>query len=113
MSLKSWQKHFGNKTMLASIFVLFAMTISTADAAGICDVVKDGLVACYPFNGNANDASGNGNNGTVNSATLTTDRFGYTDSAYQFNGKDSFILVPDATILNPATQTISVWVKGS
>jgi hypothetical protein len=34
----------------------------------------DGLVAWYPFNGNANDESGNGNDGTVNGATLTADR---------------------------------------
>ena len=49
--------------------------------------LKDGLVAYYPFNGNANDESGNGNNGTVNGATLTTDRFGNTNKAYSFNGK--------------------------
>ena len=44
-----------------------------------------GLVAYYPFNGNANDASGNNFNGVVNGATLTTDRFGNANSAYQFN----------------------------
>ena len=38
--------------------------------------LDSGLVAYYPFNGNANDESGNGNNGTVNGATLTADRFG-------------------------------------
>jgi len=37
---------------------------------------KDGLVGWWPFNGNANDESGNGNHGTVNGATLTTDRNG-------------------------------------
>lgn len=47
------------------------------------------LVASYPFNGNANDASGNGNNATVNGATLTTDRFGNANSAYSFNGTDT------------------------
>ena len=36
---------------------------------------KNGLVGYWPFNGNANDASGNGNNATVNGATLTNDRF--------------------------------------
>jgi hypothetical protein len=41
--------------------------------------VTTGLVAYYPFNGNANDESGNGNNGTVNGATLTSDRFGNTN----------------------------------
>jgi hypothetical protein len=30
----------------------------------------NGLVGWWPFNGNANDESGNGNNGTVNGATL-------------------------------------------
>ena len=45
-----------------------------------------GLVAYYPFNGNANDESGNGNNGTVNGATLTTDRDGNANSAYDFDG---------------------------
>jgi len=49
--------------------------------------LKDGLVAYYPFNGNANDESGNGNNGTVYGATLTTDRFGNTNKAYSFDGK--------------------------
>ena len=39
-------------------------------------VPTDGLVGYWPFNGNANDESGNGNNGTVNGATLTSDRFG-------------------------------------
>lgn len=53
--------------------------------------LSDGLVAYYPFNGDANDESGNGNDGTVNGATLTTDRFGNADSAYSFNGSDDYI----------------------
>lgn len=44
--------------------------------------LTNGLVAYYPFNGNANDTSGNGHNGTANGATLTTDRFGMTNAAY-------------------------------
>lgn len=44
-----------------------------------------GLVAYYPFTGNANDAAG-ALNGTVSGATLTTDRFGNANSAYAFNG---------------------------
>jgi hypothetical protein len=47
-------------------------------------VPKTGLVGWWPFNGNANDESGNGNNGTVNGATLTTDRFGNANGAYNF-----------------------------
>ncbi len=47
--------------------------------------LQQGLVAYYPFNGNANDESGNGNNGVVNGATLTADRFGNVGSAYYFS----------------------------
>ena len=53
--------------------------------------LSDGLVAYYPFNGNADDESGNGNNGKVNGATLTTDRNGNANSAYDFDGNDDFI----------------------
>ena len=49
-------------------------------------VPTNGLVGYWPFNGNANDESGNGNNGTVNGATLTSDRFGNANGAYSFNG---------------------------
>ena len=45
-----------------------------------------GLAAYYPFDGNANDESGNGNDGKVHGATLTKDRFGNPDSAYSFDG---------------------------
>ncbi|OQX75191.1 MAG: hypothetical protein B6D64_12120 [Bacteroidetes bacterium 4484_276] len=54
-------------------------------------IVPPGLVAYYPFNANANDESGNGNDGTVNGATLTTDRFGNENSAYNFDGINDFI----------------------
>ncbi|MCP4711003.1 MAG: hypothetical protein GY869_20455, partial [Planctomycetes bacterium] len=53
--------------------------------------LEDELVAYYPFNGNANDESGNGNNGTVNGASLTKDRFGSADRAYGFDGADDYI----------------------
>ncbi len=55
------------------------------------DPVWSGLVAYYPFNGNANDASGNGNNGTSVGATLTADRFGNPNSAYAFNGSGAYL----------------------
>jgi photosystem II stability/assembly factor-like uncharacterized protein len=45
-------------------------------------------VAFYPFNGNANDESGNGNNGTVTGATLTSDRFNNPNKAYLFDNPD-------------------------
>ncbi len=71
-----------------------------------------GLVAFYPFNGNANDASGNENNGTVNGATLTTDRFGSSGKAYSFDG-NSFIGIPNSPSLASPHQsvTLSAWVR--
>ncbi len=72
----------------------------------------NGLVGWWPFTGNANDLSGNGNNGTVNGATLTTDRFGNTNAAYSFDGVNDFISIPDNNSLDfTTTYTISVWVQ--
>ncbi|MBF0376481.1 MAG: LamG domain-containing protein [Desulfamplus sp.] len=55
--------------------------------------LTDGLVAYYPFNGNANDESGNGNNGAVNGAVLTKDGLGNPNSAYSFDGVNDYISV--------------------
>jgi hypothetical protein len=66
--------------------LVFAFTVISGGLAGAVPVITNGLVAGYEFNGNANDVSGNGNNGVVNGATLTTDRFGNVGSAYAFDG---------------------------
>jgi len=71
----------------------------------------DGLVGWWPFNGNANDNSGNNNNGTVSAATLTVDRFGNPNAAYAFNGYNSKIDVQDAASLRCRKLTLSAWVK--
>jgi len=70
-----------------------------------------GPVAYYPFSGNANDIVGN-NNGTVNGAALTADRFGNVNKAYSFDGVDDHIAVGN---INFATNnyTISFWMKGN
>jgi len=73
-----------------------------------------GLVAWYPFSGNANDFTDNNNNGTVNGATLTTDRFGNPSSAYSFDGVSNNILIHSDTNLAPygkSNYTVSLWVK--
>ena len=53
--------------------------------------LNEGLVAYYPFNGNANDESGNGHHGTVNGATLAEDRFGEDNRSYSFDGENDYI----------------------
>ena len=92
----------------------------TAFAVGLCltanvmaqvpsYVPTNGLVGWWPFNGNANDESGNGNNGTVNGATLTTDRFGNVGKAYSFDGVNDNIRVTNSTSLNSSSVSISGW----
>lgn len=73
--------------------------------------ISERLIAYYPFNGNANDESGNGNNGTVYDATLITDKCGNPNSAYYFDGNDDIIIVDHNSMLNPPNITISVWVS--
>ena len=70
------------------------------------------LVAYFPFDGNAKDATGNGHNGTVNNAQLVNDRFGNQHSAYAFNGTTASIVVPNDTALNFQNSiTINFWMK--
>jgi len=75
--------------------------------------LQNGLVAYYPFCGNANDASGNGNDGVVNGASLTSDRFGVFQSAYIFDGIDDQIVTTFNGVLNTSARTISFWAKTS
>jgi hypothetical protein len=75
----------------------------------------DGLVAWYPFNGNANDESWNGNDGVVNGATLTEDRFANANAAFGFDGVDDYIDCGDPTQgqfeLTNSGLSISAWIK--
>ena len=78
----------------------------------ISDSMSNGLVAYYPFNGNANDESGNGNNGTNNGAVPTFDRFNTPNSALSFDGNNNFVLVPSSSSLNVQNSiTLSAWIK--
>jgi len=80
----------------------------------VCAKTENGLVAYYPFNGNANDESGNGNNGVVNGATLTTDRFGKADSAYSFDGVNDYIDIGQLAKLQDSQEiTVMIWIKKS
>jgi len=75
--------------------------------------LDDGLVAYFPFNGNADEITGNSNDGTVYGATLTTDALGVPDHAYHFNGGQD-IEVPRSAAIEPANQlTVSAWIKPS
>ncbi|MFZ4400682.1 MAG: LamG-like jellyroll fold domain-containing protein [Bacteroidales bacterium] len=74
--------------------------------------LQQGLLVYYPFCGNANDESGNGHDGTVNGATLTTDRFGNLNSAFNFNGLNNYIIASNINFPSSnSSRTISAWVK--
>ncbi len=74
-------------------------------------VPTNGLVGWWPFNGNANDESGNGNHGTVKGAMLTSDRTGNANSAYNFDGLSNWIQVLDNISLQLGNMTMSLWIK--
>ncbi|MDB4805128.1 immunoglobulin domain-containing protein, partial [bacterium] len=75
--------------------------------------LKSGIIAYYPFNGNANDESGNRNDGEVNGAILMKNRFGTQSNAYDFDGINDFIRVKDSKDLRLANTdyTIHLWCK--
>jgi len=71
-----------------------------------------GLLAYYPFTGNANDISGNNNNPVFNNATLTADRSGNPNSAYHFNGSSNYMRIPNTSTINSGnTLSLCVWVR--
>ena len=76
--------------------------------------LNEGLVAHYPFNGNANDVSENGNDGTTyGEIQLIHDRFGNGNCAYEFDGVDDYINCGNDQSLWIGNDdfTISVWIK--
>lgn len=95
------------RKLLFCIVLTFSMSTLYAQVN-----LKNGLVAYYPFNGNANDESGNGNNGIVYNATLTQDRLEKENSAYSFNGYSSYIYTPvDSGFTNQIS--LCAWFKTS
>ena len=99
-------------------------TSATCDSTSVAVTVKrayalpnnlptNGLLGWWPFNGNANDESGNENHGTVNGATLTSDRNGRLNRAYSFDGVDDYILINNSSTLNPSNITLNVWIKAN
>lgn len=90
------------KRLAILVIILNIFLICPLNAQVPSYVPTNGLVGWWPFNGNANDESGNGHNGIINGGiTLTSDRFGNTNKAYYFNGNTSgFIEIPDHDALS-------------
>ena len=105
------ENNFCMKTILQTIsFCVFLLSFGTSKSQTIPSYVPpNGLVGWWPFNGNANDESGNGNNGTVYGPILCTDRFGTSNSAYSFNGTNNYIRISNNPSLNNKNVSISGW----
>ncbi len=97
--------------------ILSVLSISLLALIGSCkksdnSLSDKSLAAHYSLDGNANDLSNNKNNGTVEGAVLTSDRFNAANKAYEFDGINDYIRVPNAPSLNPVNQiTVSAWYK--
>ncbi len=98
-----------NKILL--LIAVATLGLTTATMAQVPSYVPtNGLVGFWPFNGNANDESGNGNNGVNNGATLTTDRIGNANSAYHLDGNGDNIHVANSFFDNGYVGwTITIW----
>jgi hypothetical protein len=75
--------------------------------------LKNGLIAFYPFSGNANDLSGNENHGLKNQVIESPDRIGNSNSSYLFNGIDSYIEMPKLSSVEIGANSfsISLWIN--
>ena len=78
---------------------------------GSCQYDEEGLVAWYPFNGDATDESAYENDGVVAGPTLIEDRFGNPASAYLFEGYDYIDCGNDPSLDLTETATISMWLN--
>jgi len=90
--------------------LLFGMVTFVAHAQVPDYVPTEGLVAWYPFNGNADDESSNGLDGTVDGAELTEDRTGAASNAYAFDGTDR-ISTAGSLFIGQTALTFSAWIQ--
>lgn len=103
--------------MKNKIFILFL--ISNLSFAGTVKaqtvppyVPTAGLLGWYPFNGNANDESGNGHHSTTyNGPVSSADRFGNKQSSYLLDGIDDYIKTNESFYNSSLPHTVSLWWK--
>ncbi|ETR71400.1 MAG: hypothetical protein OMM_02514 [Candidatus Magnetoglobus multicellularis str. Araruama] len=100
-----------NNNILKLLTICFVFFISFSSAKLAMADIYDGLMAWYPFDGDARDASGNGNHGTVKGASLIEDKFGNNNSAYSFeDNKVDRIILPYTVMDNLLSFSISAFV---
>jgi Concanavalin A-like lectin/glucanases superfamily len=126
--VKNVQNNFGMWLFLAALVLGFCLVVASliwvspqyllatkpialSGSTATQPVPTDGLIAYYPFNGNANDESGNGHDGLVYGATLAPDRFGNPERSYRFNGISDYIWTNITASDFTDDFTIAAWVN--
>jgi hypothetical protein len=102
-----------NRWRPITVFNLLVGMLFSLSALGQPTFLKEGLVAYYPFNGNANDESGNLLHGKTISGSpliLGTDRFGEKISALSSSSKQAIVCPTRAFIpITNSPRTVSLW----
>ncbi|WP_066757561.1 LamG-like jellyroll fold domain-containing protein [Crocinitomix algicola] len=89
---------------------LFTLAIVFIAISSNSQIPTDNLILYLPFEGSADDESGNELNGIVEGAELTEDRFGLEDKAYSFDGISDYISIPEDPLMNVEFPfTVSLW----
>ena len=96
------------KKLIYTLTLLFSFLTINAQVN-----LEEGLIAYYPFNGNADDESGNEYHGTTYNLTLVDDKDSNENKAYYFSSDNSVIKIPDVADLRLAATdySISTWVN--
>ena len=97
------------KLLPLSYLLIFSASIAAQS-------LQDSLKAYFPFSGNANDMSGNGNNGMITGAVFSDDAFGNAQSAILMDGVDDYVTIPHQKYLNYDQYqefTISLWIRAA
>jgi trimeric autotransporter adhesin len=96
----------------SSLSILMVLVLCTLVNKSLAQVnLSSGLIAYYPCTGSMADSSGNNHDGIINNASLTSDRFGRSNSAYYVNGSKKGMTVPALGDYGATGITISLWVK--
>ncbi len=75
--------------------------------------ISNGLAAYYPFDGNANDVSGNLRHALANGTPLAPDRFGVPDRAYRFDGATNYLTMPHSELFSSEDFSLSLWFNAA
>lgn len=111
LSFKAWSVNTSRSPACKWALILVIVAFSFVGHGQ--SFLTNGLVAHYPLDGNANDASGNGHHGVVYNATLTADHFGAENRAFHFNPTNGSVIVlpPLATPQGSSDRTYSFWMR--